>query len=70
MFNSSQQTPRAPVQPPPIAVFGLPFDVVRGLHATAVQNGLIPCSMLESRDFELTMVTAERMLLGPLSRRV
>lgn len=51
-------------------VAAMPFDVLRASHATAVKAGLIPNSILESRDFEQVMVALERATLGPLARRV
>lgn len=48
----------------------LPFDALRTAHASAVKAGLVPNSMLESRDFEQVVVALERATLGPLARRV
>jgi hypothetical protein len=47
-----------------------PFDAMRAQHASAVRAGLLPNSMLESRDFEQTVGALERLALGPLARRV
>lgn len=51
-------------------VAAMPFDALRASHASAVKAGLIPNSMLESRDFEHVVVALERATLGPLARRV
>ena len=51
-------------------VAAMPFDALRASHAGAVKAGLIPNSMLESRDFEHVVVALERATLGPLARRV
>ncbi len=51
-------------------VAAMPFDALRASHATAVKAGLIPNSILESRDFEHVVVALERATLGPLARRV
>jgi len=51
-------------------VAAMPFDALRASHATAVRAGLIPNSILESRDFEHVVVALERATLGPLARRV
>jgi hypothetical protein len=48
----------------------LPFDALRASHASAVKAGLMPNSILESRDFEHVVVALERATLGPLARRV
>ena len=48
----------------------MPFDALRASHASAVKAGLIPNSMLESRDFEHVIVALERATLGPLARQV
>jgi hypothetical protein len=48
----------------------LPFDLLRAQHARAVQAGLLPRSLLASRDFERTLGALERAALGPLARRV
>jgi len=47
----------------------LPFDLTRAAHARAVQTGLLPLSMLESRDFEAWLVALEGATLGALARR-
>ena len=52
------------------ALLTLPFDTMREQHACAVQAGLLPRSMLESRDFEHAMATLETMTLGPMARHV
>ena len=44
--------------------------VAQSFDASAVKAGLIPNSMLESRDFEHVVVALERATLGPLARRV
>jgi hypothetical protein len=51
-------------------VAAMPFDALRASHATAVKAGLIPNSILESRDFEHVVQALERATLGPLARRV
>lgn len=51
-------------------VAALPFDALRASHASAVKAGLVPNSMLESRDFEHVVEALERATLGPLARRV
>lgn len=51
-------------------LWGLPFDTLRAVHASGVQAGLIRRSMLESRDFERVVGAMERVMLGPLARRV
>jgi len=51
-------------------VAAMPFDALRASHATAVKAGLLPKSILESRDFEHVVVALERATLGPLARRV
>jgi hypothetical protein len=48
----------------------VPFDLARAQHATAVQFGLLPRSLLEDRDFELGLARLEHFLLGPLARSV
>lgn len=47
-----------------------PFDAMRMQHAQAVQAGLMPNSMLASRDFEQALGALERLTLGPLARCV
>jgi hypothetical protein len=49
---------------------GIPFDLARAQHATAVQLGLLPRSVLEDRDFELGLARLEQLVLGPLARSV
>lgn len=56
--------------PSGVNMLGLPFDTVRAWYAIGVQAGLIRRSMLESRDFERALGSVERLLLGPLARRV
>lgn len=51
-------------------VAALPFDALRAGHASAVKAGLVPNSILESRDFEHVVEALERATLGPLARRV
>lgn len=51
-------------------VAALPFDALRASHASAVKAGLVPNSILESRDFEHVVVALERATLGPLARRI
>jgi hypothetical protein len=51
-------------------VAALPFDALRASHASAVKAGLVPNSILESRDFEHVVQALERATLGPLARRV
>ncbi|MDE2454794.1 MAG: hypothetical protein KGL43_14470 [Burkholderiales bacterium] len=48
----------------------LPFDGAREQYACAVRAGLLPNSMLASRDVERTLDALERLTLGPLARRV
>jgi hypothetical protein len=48
----------------------LPFDALRLQHAAAVRAGAWPSSLLESQRFEGQIGRAERLLLGPLARRV
>jgi hypothetical protein len=48
----------------------LPFDAARAQYGAAVRWGLLPRSMLASRDFEKTLGALERLALGPLARRV
>jgi hypothetical protein len=48
----------------------LPFDTMRSQHALAVQSGLIARSMLESRDFELSVDALEHAALGFFARHV
>ena len=55
---------------PAVSLLALPFDTLRALHATSVQAGLIRRSMLESRDFERALGSAERFMLGPWARSV
>ena len=69
-FHATERpTGRLPSQAP-VSLLGLPFDTLRALHATGVQAGLIRRSMLESRDFERALGTAERFMLGPWARSV
>jgi hypothetical protein len=49
---------------------GLPFDTARSIHAAAARSGLIQKSILESRDFEHTLVALEQFTLGPWARQV
>lgn len=49
---------------------GLPFDTARAQYAGAVRAGLIPRSMLASRDFERVVRHWERLACGPLLRQV
>jgi hypothetical protein len=48
----------------------LPFDAARRQHARAVRAGLLAPSLLESRDFEHTLVALEHLTLGPFARHV
>jgi hypothetical protein len=48
----------------------LPFDALRLQHAAAVRAGAWPSSLLESQRFDAQIGRAERLLLGPLARRV
>jgi predicted CxxxxCH...CXXCH cytochrome family protein len=48
----------------------LPFDAAREQYARSVVVGLLPRSMLASRDFELALATLEQLTLGPLARHV
>jgi len=48
---------------------GLPFDTLRWAYAAGVQGGVIPKSLLASHQFDLVLVTAEQMTLGPWARR-
>lgn len=49
---------------------GSPFDTARSIHAAAARSGLIQKSILESRDFEHTLVALEQFTLGPWARHV
>ena len=49
---------------------GLPFDTARAMHAAAARSGLIQRSILESRDFEHTLMALEQFTLGPWARHV
>lgn len=51
-------------------VLCMPFDTARALHAAAARAGLIQKSMLECRDFEISLMSLERLTLGPWARRV
>lgn len=51
-------------------LLALPFDLVRHAHACAVRAGALPLSMRESQRFEQQLGSLERLLLGPLARRV
>ena len=51
-------------------VRGLPFDMAREQYANAVQVGLIERSMLRWAKFERQLDLMEKMILGPLARRV
>jgi hypothetical protein len=48
----------------------LPFDTARAMHAAAARSGLIRKSILENRDFEASLMSLERLMLGPWARRV
>ena len=48
----------------------LPFDMAREQYAKAVQVGLIERSMLRWAKFERQLDLMEKMILGPLARRV
>lgn len=50
------------------ALLALPFDGLRFVHATNVQLGLAPRSMLWSREFERGVCVLEQLMLGPLAR--
>lgn len=52
------------------ALAALPFDALRFGHASAVRAGLVQRSLLASRDFERALGALERVVLGPLARRV
>ena len=49
---------------------GSPFDTVRSIHAAAARSGLIQKSILESSDFEHTLMALEQFTLGPWARHV
>lgn len=51
-------------------VRSLPFDMARENYANAVQVGLIERSMLRWAKFERQLDLMEKMILGPLARRV
>jgi hypothetical protein len=52
------------------ALCGLPFDTARAQYAASVRAGLIPRSILASRDFERVVRHWERLACGPLLRQV
>lgn len=47
----------------------LPFDTLRWAYSVGVQCGVIPRSLLASHKFDLSLVKAEQMTLGPWARR-
>jgi hypothetical protein len=49
---------------------GWSFDLLRAQRAAAVQAGLVPNSLLASRDFEHTLGALERLTLGAWARSV
>jgi len=51
------------------AFLGVPFDAMRFQYASAVMAGLIQRSIIESAQFERTLDTLERLILGPLARQ-
>ncbi|MGL6109225.1 MAG: hypothetical protein ACRC2B_03915 [Rubrivivax sp.] len=51
-------------------LLGLPFDVARAQHAAGVLTGALPRSLLESTQFERQLAAMERLVLGPMARRV
>jgi hypothetical protein len=54
-----------------LGVFASPlFDAWRAAYATAVVMGLMPRSMLASRDVERLVDALERSVLGPFARGV
>jgi hypothetical protein len=53
-----------------MGVLTLPFDAARAQYARNVQAGLLPRSLLASRDFERTLGVLEQIALGPLARHV
>ncbi len=53
-----------------LGALALPFDAARDQYACSVQAGLLPRSMLASRDFERALATMEQLTLGPLARHV
>lgn len=55
---------------PGAGMMTLPFNAYRSGYATAVQAGLLPCSLLDSARMEQRLAAAESLLLGPLARRV
>lgn len=70
-FHAPSERPPASLRPQaPLNLLGLPFDTLRALYASSVQAGLIRRSMLEARDFERALGTAERFMLGPWARSV
>ena len=52
------------------ALWRWPFDMLRAQRAAAVQAGLVPNSMLASRDFEHSLGALERLTLGRWARSV
>jgi len=53
-----------------LRVLVLPFDAARFQYARAVQAGLLPNSILASRDLEIALDALEQLTLGALARRV
>lgn len=53
-----------------LSVLTLPFDAARAQYARSVQAGLLPRSILASRDFERALAALEQLALGPLARHV
>ncbi|MBI5257784.1 MAG: hypothetical protein HY855_14870 [Burkholderiales bacterium] len=52
------------------SLLALPFDALRAHYANAVQAGLVERSLLASARVERQLDALERLLLGPLARRV
>lgn len=46
------------------------FDALRAGYGTLVSLGIVPRSILASRDVELAVDTLERCTLGPFARQV
>lgn len=68
-------TSARPIDPRPLLEAGgrvaaLPFDALRFSYAAAVQSGVVRRSMLDAREVERTLGAMERLVLGPLARKV
>lgn len=53
-----------------LGLLRLPFDAARAQYARAVNTGVVPRSILASRDVEHALALLEHLALGPLARRV